>query len=90
MFRYATKNLSGKIKMYSVNKSMLDVMSRCFLFFFFLFFLIKQVHISDDVFHDAVHVQRLCAHKYRNRILRTGHRSSVRVLCVFLGCWRSD
>lgn len=86
MFRYATKNLSGKIKMYSVNKCWMlcRVVSFCFFFF------IKQVNISDDVFYDAVHVQRLCAHKYRNRILRTGYRSSVRVLCVFLGCWRSN
>lgn len=52
--------------------------------------LIKQDLISDDVFYDVVHVQRICPNQYRHRVLRTGYRSSVRVLCVFLGCWRSD
>lgn len=41
----------------------------------------------DDVLYNVGHVQRVCTDKYKHKILRTRHCSSVWILRVFLGRW---
>lgn len=56
----------------------------------FLLMIIKTLNISDDVFYNAIHVQRFRTHEYRHWILCKRHRSNLWILCVFLGSWRFD
>lgn len=35
-----------------------------------VYVIFGTLNVSDDVFYNAVHVQRFCTYKYRDRVLR--------------------